>query len=69
MKALEFDSSVSSDQSLPVPPEIARQLPAGSPVRVILLIPEDSEDTQWSRLAESEFFAGYAPEDGVYDHL
>ncbi|MBI3472364.1 MAG: hypothetical protein HY013_13500 [Candidatus Solibacter usitatus] len=67
MKA-EFQSRVNPDHSLPVPPEIASQIPDGRPVQVILLWGrEDSGD--WEKLTVAEFLKGYADCDAIYDEI
>ena len=38
MKALEFEGRLFPDDRMEIPDEIARQIPAGSDVRVILLL-------------------------------
>ena len=68
MKAVEFESRVAESDQIPVPGEIARQIPAGSNVRVILLW-GDGEHDDWRDLSRERFAAAYAPEDSVYEKL
>jgi hypothetical protein len=68
VKAVEFEGRVAPSEQITVPGEIARQIPAGSNVRVILLW-EDSEQDDWRDLARERFAAAYAPEDSVYEEL
>lgn len=69
MKALEFQSQMNPDATLSVPLEVARQLPAGEPFRVLLLMTEDAEAGEWEGLAAQEFLQGYTESDAVYDQL
>jgi len=68
MKAVEFESRVTSGDSIQIPPEIAGELPEGSQVRVILLW-VGSEEEDWHRLSREHFASAYAPEDSVYEHF
>jgi hypothetical protein len=69
MKAFEFQTQVNQNGTLPVPPEVADQLPHEQPVRVILLVPDADEAADWARLTAEEFLKGYADSDAVYDDL
>lgn len=72
MRAVEFESQVAPSDQIPVPGEIARQIPAGSNVRVILLWGDGEgggEQDDWRDLARERFAAAYAPEDSVYEKL
>ena len=68
MKAVEFDGTLASGDNIQVPPEVARELPAGSTVRVILLW-DGEQDDAWSRKTRERFAAAYAPEDSIYEKL
>lgn len=69
MPAFQFHSHLSSNQSVPVPPDIARQLQPNEPVRVVLLTGEDDVDADWQALAAEQFMKGYVPGDAIYDQL
>ena len=69
MKALEFQTCLNPDQTLPVPSEVAQQVPPGQAVRVILLISESREDQDWARLTAEQFVQGYGEDDAIYDKL
>ena len=69
MKALMFEAQVNPDQTLPLPSSVAEQLPSGQAVRVLLLVPESTEDAEWEHMASSEFLKGYAESDAIYDQL
>jgi hypothetical protein len=66
MKAVEFKGKLSDEDNMVVPGEIARQIPAGSNLRVILLW-DDGDD--WLRIGKERFADAYAPEDVVYEKL
>ncbi|MBI3536398.1 MAG: hypothetical protein HY070_02365 [Chloroflexi bacterium] len=69
MKAFEFQVTLSKEKTLEVPAEMKSLLPAGSPIRVILLLPDQTENADWARLTAQQFQKGYAEADAVYDNL
>ncbi|MEW5719885.1 MAG: hypothetical protein AB1817_14750 [Chloroflexota bacterium] len=69
MKAFEFQTNLTPSQTLALPEELRSQLSPGSSVRVILLLPESSEEPAWARLTAEQFLKGYAESDSVYDRL
>lgn len=69
MQALEFQTRINPDRTLTLPPEVAAQLQREQPVRVILLIPESSQDQDWARLTAEQFLKGYTESDAIYDDL
>ena len=69
MKAIEFESTLSPDSNLRVPEKLAAQIPKEEAVRVIVLLPEDDADGDWSRLTERQFLSGYGEGDNIYDAL
>jgi hypothetical protein len=66
MKALEFEAQVRPDHTLSVPSSVASLVPPGQPVRVLLLIPDSTENADWESLAATEFLTGYAGSDAIY---
>jgi hypothetical protein len=68
MKAVEFESRLTSSDNIRIPPELARELPEGSRVRVIVLW-GGSEEDDWHRFSQEHFASAYAPEDSVYEKL
>jgi hypothetical protein len=68
VKAVEFESQVAPSDQIPIPGDIARQIPAGSNVRVIVMWGDDEQD-DWRDLARQRFASAYAPEDAVYEKL
>jgi hypothetical protein len=54
--------------ALPLPREIADQLPKSGKARVIVLTEGDVNDEQWQRAAFEQFLRDDPPEDSVYDN-
>ncbi len=69
MKAVEFQSELTSDNTLIVPASIIERIPPGQSLRVLILVPEDAEDQAWEQLAATEFGRGYTESDAIYDQL
>ena len=70
MKALEFQATLNPDHTFTVPPAIADQVSSDSPMRIILLFPDEkAEDSDWNRLAAEQFLKGYAESDSIYDNV
>lgn len=72
MKALEFETSLSPNNTLHVPPNLAAQIPKEKPVQVIVLFPEPSdaaEERDWRSLTHEQFLKGYSEGDSIYDSL
>jgi len=67
MKALEFETTLSTDSKLTVPENLALQIPKEEAVRVIVLLPENGDDADWQHLAADRFLAGYSESDSIYD--
>jgi hypothetical protein len=65
---LRRGAQVTRGDQIPVPADVAQQLPAGSTVRVTLLW-ETGEDEDWRRLSLERFAGAYAPEYSVYEKL
>lgn len=68
MKAVQFESQLGASDKIQIPSDVARQLPAGSQIRVIILW-EGSDEDDWRKLSLERFAGAYAPEDSVYEKL
>ena len=68
MDTVEFDSEVNAGASLTVPPEVASQIPEGTPVRVVVFWNIEEHD-DWHSLAIDRFADAYVPQDSVYEEL
>ena len=69
MKAVEFQSEVTPDQTLAVPAEVAESLPVGRVVRVLVLISEADDEVEWEQTAATDSGQGYAAGDAIYEQL
>ncbi len=68
MKAVEFEGRLANDGQIQLPPDVARQIPEGSDVRVILLFGAN-EDEDWRQLSLRRFAEAYSEEDAGYEKL
>ena len=69
MKAIEFTAELKGDAVLSIPQEAAAQLPRRGHVPVIVLTPEDTDETEWRLGSYEQFLREDPPEDSVYDNL
>jgi hypothetical protein len=69
MKALEFESTVMPGGQIALPPEIAGQIPAGEPLRIVIMWEPSGEDLAWRLAGRHRFESAYCPEDAVYEQL
>jgi hypothetical protein len=69
MKTLEFNATLDTESNLRVPTELAAQIPAREPVRLIVPLPKDQDCRDWDRLTAEQFLAGYSESDSIYDSL
>jgi len=67
MHAIEFTTELSDSRLLPIPPEVADQLPKKGRVRIIVLTDEPSGDAEWRKGAYQQFLRDDSPEDAIYD--
>lgn len=68
MKAFEFDSQVAKNE-IPIPADLAAQIPEGTPLRVILLVRGEEQEEAWHSASVEGFSSAYAPEDSIYESL
>lgn len=69
MKAFEFETNLTLNRTVELPAELKAQIAPGSSMRVILLLPEVNEESDWKQLTAEQFLKGYAERDSVYDNL
>ena len=70
MKTFEFQAPVSASGTLTLPAEVASQLPAGQPVRVLLVVEDDrDEELGWIRMGVEHFFQEDDPGDALYNDV
>jgi hypothetical protein len=66
MRALEFESTITQSGQIALPPEVAREIPPGEHLRVVVMW---DSDVEWRSASRERFEAAYAPEDSVYEQL
>ena len=69
MRAVEFDSIVAPGGQISLPAEIAKEIPPGEPLHVVLMWQQPDAETGFQALGRRRFEAAYSPEDDVYDSL
>ena len=67
MHAIEFTNELSDSRMLPIPPEVAEQLPKTGRARIIVLTGELTGDAEWRLGAYQQFLRADSPEDAIYD--
>ncbi len=67
MRAVEFTIELKGESVVPIPEEVAAELPKTGVARVIILTGNYAEDVQWQRAAYEQFARDDAPEDAIYD--
>ena len=69
MATWQFQSHLTPNQTLSVPPDVATHLRPDETVQVVIVSADSDEDADWQRLATEQFLQGYAPGDDIYDQL
>ncbi len=69
MNAVEFTTELSGAAVLPIPREIAAQLPKSGKARIIVLTEDATDEAQWRAGAYEQFLRDDSAEDAVYDSL
>jgi len=69
MKAVEFESTVTPEGQIALPPEVAGQIPVGEHLRIVVLWDPSSLDAEWRAAGRSRLESAYCPEDAVYEQL
>jgi hypothetical protein len=69
MKAVEFEATVNRNGEIVLPSEVAGDIPAGEPVRVVLMWDASPTDSAWREAGRRKFEAAYCAEDAVYEQL
>ncbi|MBM3815208.1 MAG: hypothetical protein FJW20_26645 [Acidimicrobiia bacterium] len=67
MKALEFHSTVTPEGQIPLPPEIASQIPSGEQLRVLLIWEPSDLDPAWRDSGRRRFEDAISPGDDIYE--
>jgi hypothetical protein len=69
MKAVEFEATVTPNGQIAIPAEIARQVPPGESLHVVLQWDGADEDALWPAQGQQQFESAYTPEDAIYEQL
>ena len=69
INAVEFTTELSGAAMLPIPREIAAQLPKSGKARIIVLTEDATDEAQWRAGAYEQFLRDDSAEDAVYDSL
>lgn len=69
MKAIEFESTVTQGGAIALPPQVAAEIPAGQPLRIVVMWDHSEPDSAWQAAGRRAFEAAYAPEDSIYEQL
>jgi len=69
MKAVEFESTVGPGGQIPLPPEVASEIPSGEQLRVVVMWENSDSDLAWRKAGRQRFEAAYAVEDSIYEQL
>jgi hypothetical protein len=70
MKTFEFHAPVAPNGTVAVPADIASQVPANQPVRVVLVIEDDrEEELDWIRMGMENFFKEDDPGDALHNDV
>lgn len=68
MNALECEGVLSAQGEIKIPEEVARQLPAGTSLRLVVLW-DGADDAAWRETARRNVESAYSAEDSVYEAL
>jgi hypothetical protein len=66
MPPIEFQTELTGESNLTLPPEVLAQLPKSGRATVVVLV-QDAEDAQWRTAAYEQFMRDDDPQDAVYD--
>jgi len=69
MKAVGFESSITQEGKIGLPPEIAAEIPMGEQVRVLVMWEPSDSDLAWRSAGRRRLEAAYSPEDAMYEQL
>jgi len=69
MNAVEFTTELSGGGPLPIPREVAAQLPKSGKARVIVLTGEDPDEAEWRTGAYEQFLRDDSTDDAIYESL
>ena len=66
MAAIEFQTELTGESSLALPPEVVAQLPKSGRATIVVVV-QDAEDAEWRAAAYEQFMRDDDPQDAAYD--
>ena len=69
MNTVEFTTELGGAVVLPIPREIAAQLPKSGKARIIVLTDDTTDEADWRAGAYEQFLRDDSAEDPIYDSL
>jgi hypothetical protein len=69
MNAVEFTTELTGAAVLPIPREIAAQLPKSGKARILVLTDDATDEAEWRAGAYEQFLRDDSAEDAIYDSL
>jgi hypothetical protein len=66
-KTIEFETELTGENTLSMPPEVAEALPPTGKATVVVILDLDPDDTAWRQAAYQQFLSDDSAEDAVYD--
>ena len=71
MQAYEITTKILSDGKIILPDNLLKKLKTNKPVRIIILITEETsqESEDWLKMSQEQFLAGYNDADSIYDEI
>ncbi len=67
MTSIQFETELSGESALVLPPEVLAKLPKSGKAKVLVLVEGDLEDDEWRRASYEQFMKDDSPEDAIYD--
>ncbi len=69
VKAMEFESAITQEGQIALPPEVAGEIPVGAQLRVVVMWEPSNHDSEWRTVGRRRFEAAFCPEDAIYEKL
>jgi hypothetical protein len=66
-RTIEFETELTGNQTLSIPPEIVAALPPKGKVTIVVFVDMDPEDAAWRKAAYEHFLSDDSVDDAVYD--
>ena len=69
MNTADFNTELTPDGRIALPPEIASQVPAGETIRVMIHWGDNADEAAWRAAGRRRFESAYADDDSIYEQL